>query len=104
MVMCATATVVTQKFPPISLTQRIHYLPLAPTNSKMLMLLKDPNSRQLLRLFLSEVGSVNKYPQIQQNPPQLKPKEKSNLSPTTKQAQRTIGLLSETSPRITWLY
>lgn len=42
-------------------------------------------------------------PQTLENPPQLKPKEKSNLSRTTEQERHTTALSSETNQPTIWL-
>jgi len=46
---------------------------------------------------------VNKCPQILENPPQLKLREKSNSSQTPEQAQHTTAYSSETNQPTTWL-
>ena len=46
---------------------------------------------------------MNKCPQLRRNPPQSKLREKSNWSPTTKQAKHTTDCFSATNQQTTWL-
>jgi hypothetical protein len=55
-----------------------------------------------MRLFLSAAGSVNKCPQIQENPPELKLKENLNYAQTPKQENNTTAYLSETNQPTIW--